>query len=168
MPYVTQAKLVEQHRQASPDDRFTRLRRVPLAGAEGRGKEAAEVSDRFYPEMEGMSEEQQERYLRAVERVERRTLRAVTPMLAAVYEAADGRDRHKLVSALERFLFWLTPLLEAYLPEARAGLAEDIGRATKPPRGKPGEVVRVPLSQLRAPAWVRWIDAVFPDESGDQ
>ena len=118
--------------------------------------------------MEGMSEEKRERYLRTLERLERRTLRAASPMLAAVYNAADEKDRHKLMRAVELFFFWLGPLLEAYLPEAREALAEDIGREAKPPLGKPGEVVKVRIGDLRRAPWARWIDVVFPDEPSEE
>jgi hypothetical protein len=103
------------------------------------------MPERQYPEMEGMSEDDRQRYLRALERAERRTLQATSPILLALYEAANAKDRHRLVSALEVLLFWLGPLLEAYLPEARGNLAEDMQREAEPPLGMPGEVVQARL-----------------------
>jgi len=89
-------------------------------------------------------------------------------MLVAVYEAADGRDRAVLISAVERFFFSLGPLLEAYLSEAREALAEDIGREAKTSLGKPGEVVKVRIGDLRPAPWARWIDKVFPQGPSDE
>jgi len=128
------------------------------------------MRERWYPEMEGMSEEKRGRYLRGLERLERRTLQAASPMLVAIYEAADGRDRAALISAVELFFFSLGPLLETYLPEARENLAEDTGREAKPstPIGKPGEVVKVGIGELRRAPWWRWIDKVFPQEQSDE
>lgn len=125
------------------------------------------MSDRWLPEMEQMSEEERGRYLRMIERAERRTLRGASRMLLAVYDAANGKDRQALISAVERFFFSLGPLLEAYLPEARETSAEKTDREARPPLGKPGEVVEVRLGDLRPAPWARWMDAVFPDKLSD-
>jgi hypothetical protein len=89
------------------------------------------MSERVHPEMQD---------LEGVEALA--MLVHLSDLLLAIYKAADGPDRRRLVSLVERLLsIRVEPFVEQYLPEARD----------------------LPASQRRPALWFQWMVETYPE-----